>query len=208
MGLERWDSERKRYVLYRSQDDHSRDARRFPFENIPKQVFLDTNVINLLVKYPSEIFEQQLISSMVQGLLAEDIEALMHIFYIGARANWSICASQKTLAELSRTRNELLRRDLLNYALEIISCGMIDEDRIFANGFGRRLVDTHFVDVLPDRADRELIGNAIAYGCDVFCTCDRATIVNLRAKLPQLPLHILTPAEWWAHIRPWAGLWC
>lgn len=121
MGLEHWDSKRKRYVLYRSQDDHSRDARRFPFENIPKHVFLDTNVINLLVKYPSEIFEQQLISPMVQDLLAEDIEALMHIFYIGARANWSIRASQKTLAELSRTKNDLPRRDLVNYALDIMN---------------------------------------------------------------------------------------
>lgn len=208
MGLEHWDSDRKRYVLYRNQSDHIQDARRFPFENIPKRIFLDTNVINLMVKYPTEIFEQQPISSLVQASLAEDVEALMHIFYIGMRANWSICASQKTLAELSRTRNDVLRRDLLNYAMEIINGGMNDEDREFANGFGRRLVDSHFVDALPDRADRELVGNAIGYECDVFCTCDRVTIVNLRDKLPQLPLRILTPAEWWAHIRPWAGLWC
>lgn len=56
-------------------------------------------------------------------------------------------------------------------------------------------------------AARELIGNAVALGCDVFCTCDRATIVTKREHLGQIPLRILTPIEWWAHIRPWAGLW-
>ena len=29
-----------------------------------------------------------------------------------------------------------------------------------------------------------------------------------RDLLRQVPLRIVTPAEWWARIRPWAALWC
>jgi hypothetical protein len=60
---------------------------------------------------------------------------------------------------------------------------------------------------LPDLADRELIGNAIGFGCDVFCTCDRRTILRKREHLGQLPIRILTPVEWWAQVKPWGRLW-
>src|SRR5665213_1336717 len=118
-----------------------------------------------------------------------------------------LSGSQKTIDELSRTRDGSLREDLLEYALGFINRDLGDEDRRFAADFGRRLISAPFVAALPDLADRELIGNAIGFGCDVFCTCDRATIVNKRAQLRQVPLRIMTPAEWWAHVKPWAGLW-
>jgi hypothetical protein len=54
-------------------------------------------------------------------------------------------------------------------------------------------------------ADR--VTSKAGLGCDVFCTCDRRTVVRKRQHLRQLPIRIITPAEWWAHIKPWAGLW-
>jgi hypothetical protein len=107
---------------------------------------------------------------------------------------------------ISRTRDGTLRDDLLEYALGLVNQDLDDEDRRFAGDFGRRLVDAPFVAALPDLADRELTGNAIGHGCDVFCTRDRDTIVNKRAQLRQVPLRIMTPAEWWAHVKPWAAL--
>lgn len=207
MGLEHWDSLKRKYVLYRSEAQHSDDCVRFPFEDIPRRIFLDTNVINALVKHSAHIFEREPISSDTELELALDIEALMHVFYVGVRADWDIIGSQKTIDELSRTKNVALRHDLLDYALGIVNKDLSNEDRRFAADFGRRLVDTSFVTALPDLADRELIGNAIGFGCDAFCTRDRATIVKKRSRLRQIPLRILTPAEWWAHIKPWAGLW-
>ncbi len=180
---------------------------RFPFESIPKRVFLDTSVINAIVKYPEEVFEQQSITPDIHPTLAGDIEALRDIFFIGMRANWDIVASQKTLDELACTTDDLLRVRLMSYALEIINRNINEEDDRVAQDFARRLIDTHFVAALPGRADRELIGNAIGYGCDVFCTRDRATIVKKRARLQHLGLKVMTPEEWWAHIRPWAALW-
>lgn len=207
MGLELWDSTRRKYVLYQDAEQHSADCNRFPFESIPRRVFLDTNVINVLVKHSMHIFEQEPIPPNTEATLASDIEALMHVFYVGMQADWSLVGSQKTLDELSRTRDGTLRDDLLEYALGLVNQDIDDEDRRFAGDFGRRLIDAPFVTALPDLADRELIGNAIGYRCDAFCTRDRATIVNKRAQLRQVPLRIVMPAEWWAHIKPWAGLW-
>lgn len=207
MGLEHWDSSRRKYVLYQNTEQHSADCNRFPFESIPRRVFLDTNVINVLVKHSTHVFEQEPIPSNTEPTLAIDIEALTHVFYVGTRADWSLVGSQKTLDELSRTRDGTLRDDLLEYALGLVNQDLDDEDRRFAADFGRRLIGAPFVAALPDLADRELIGNAVGHGCDSFCTRDRATIVSKRTQLRQVPLHIMTPAEWWAQIKPWAGLW-
>src|SRR5579885_2199517 len=207
MGLEHWDLSRQKYVLYQNTEQHSADCDRFPFESIPRRVFLDTNVINVLVKHSAHVFDHEPIPPETEPTLATDIEALMHVFYVGVRANWSLLASQKTLDELSRTRDGTLRDDLLEYALGFVNRDLGDGDRRLAADFGRRLIDASFVAALPDLADRELIGNAIGFGCDAFCTCDRTTIVRKRGQLRQVALRILTPAEWWAPVKPWAGLW-
>jgi hypothetical protein len=207
MALEHWDSRKQKYVLYQNAEQHSDDCARFPFESIPQRVFLDTNVINVLVKHSAHIFEREPIPHNTEPKLAIDIETLMHVFYVGARADWDLFGSQTVIDELSRTPEMSFRDDLMEYALGIVNQDPSDEDRRFATDFGRRLVDTPFVAALPDVADRELIGNAIGYGCDAFCTRDRATIVSERSQLRQIPLRIMTPAEWWAQIKPWGGLW-
>lgn len=205
MGLEHWDPGRRKWVLYRSQQQHSDDCAQYPFESIPRRVFLDTNVVNLLVKHSEQVFEQAAIPSHLDDTTALDTEALMHVFHVGARADWDILASRKTLDEIGQTPESDIRDELLDYAVQLVE--LPNEDSAFASSFGRRLVDAPFVAALPDLADRELIGNAIGFGCDVFCTCDRRTIVRKRDRLMQLPLRILTPVEWWAHVKPWAGLW-
>lgn len=207
MTLEHWDSRKQKYVLYQNVGQHSDDCGRFPFASIPQRVFLDTNVINVLVKHGTNVFEREPIPHDTEPKLAIDIEALMHVFYVGTQADWGLFASQTVIRELSQTRKVGLRDDLVEYALGFVNRDPSDEDRRFALDFGRRLVDTPFVAALPDVADRELIGNAVGLGCDAFCTRDIATIVSKRDQLRQIPLRIMTPAEWWAQIKPWAGLW-
>jgi hypothetical protein len=152
------------------------------------------------------VFEREPIPRDTEPKLAIDIEALMHVFYVGAQADWDLFGSQIVIRELSRTGEASLRDDLVEYALGFVNRDPSDEDRRFAADFGRRLIDAPFVSALPDVADRELIGNAIGLGCDAFCTRDIATIVNKRNLLRQVPLRVMTPAEWWAQIKPWAGL--
>lgn len=205
MGLEHWDSARKKYVLYRTMDEHGEDCARFPFASIPQRVFLDTNVINVLVKQSAEIFEHEPISADINRTLAIDIEALRHVFYVGSRANWDLVTSSKAIEELSRTRNQELRDELVEYGVGFMD--LESEAGRFALDFGRRMIEAPFVAALPDVADRELVGHALGLRCDAFCTCDRATILSKRHRLRQIPLRIITPAEWWAHVKPWAGLW-
>jgi len=50
MGLEHCDEDPKRWVLHRTDDEHSKDCEKYPCESIPRRVFLDTNAVNLLVK--------------------------------------------------------------------------------------------------------------------------------------------------------------
>lgn len=204
MTVETWDPVSGRWLLYRDDADHQRDCTLHPYELIPKRVFLDTNVVNLLVSNAEQIFEQEPIPSGVDDTRAQDIEALMHVFYFGVRGCWDMVASQKTIDEISQTPEAAVRDDLLEYALTFLK--PLDENIAFAEDFGRRLMGSQFVSVLPDPADQMLVGHAIGYGCDVFCTRDRRTIIRFRDKLDQLPLRILTPLEWWKAIKPWAAL--
>lgn len=206
MGLEHWDIERGRWMLYRNQAEHSEDCTRYPFDDIPKRIFLDTNIVNLLVKQSECVFGQVPIPAHFDRTSALNIEALMHVFNVGARAYWDVLASSRTLEEIDQTPDADMRGALMGYAIELVEPQ--SAETAYAAQFGRRLKDAEFFSALPDTADRELIGNAIGLGCDAFCTGDQRTIVRKRERLPQLPLRILTPVEWWARVKPWAGLWC
>ena len=149
MGLELWDPSRRRWVLYRSQVHHSEDCARHPYEEIPGRVFLDTNVVNLLVKQSEQIFEQAAIPPGLDVTRAHDIEALMHVFYVGTRANWDLLASRKTLDEIHNTPDADVKAELLEYAVQLVE--LPSEDSAFATSSGPRLIDAQFVSALPNR---------------------------------------------------------
>lgn len=204
MSVERWDNDRKRWILYENQAEHSADCAAHPYEAVPGRIFLDTNVVNLLVRFPDQVFDGEPTRDELDQTTLEDIEALMHIFFVGRRANWVLAASHKTISEIEDTPDERLRSLLKSFAMELISPDA--EENRYAATVGRRMVDAPFAAALPDLADRELIGNAIGLGCDAFCTRDRRTIIRRRETLRLLPLKVLTPLEWWRHVKPWAGL--
>ena len=95
--------------------------------------------MNLLVNYPEQIFEQQPLPNLEDTMLAEDLEALMHIFYVGRRANWAIMASRKTLDEIDKTPDPEHRERLRDFAIELISPE--DEANAYASVVGRRMID-------------------------------------------------------------------
>ena len=185
---------------------HSADCAANPFEKIPGRVFLDTNIINLIVKWSEAIFENMPIPASVDGRTADDIEALRLIFWADKRAGWDLVASAKTIDEISQTFDERVRSALLSYSAEIAK--FWTDEAAQGLGLARRLSSTSLLSALPDPSDRELIGNAIGMGCDVFCTRDHKTIVRKRHLLPPTCIRVLTPVEWWACIKPWAALWC
>jgi len=156
MGLEFWDHDRRRFVLYMSRQEHSDDCIRHPFEAIPSRIFLDTNVINLLVKESVYIFEQEGIGQDRFGFIGLQAEALMHLFAVGCRADWTLVGSVKSLEEIGETCNDALREMLLDYALEIVETRT--ERAAYAADFGRRLAASSVMRRLPDLADPAING--------------------------------------------------
>lgn len=207
MRLEYWDPIRQRYLLYRQPEQHAADCKRYPFESIPHRIFLDTNVINRLVRWRDQIFEYEAIPPETEEQLAFDIEALMHVLHRADRTSMRLIGSIKTIEELGDTPDPAWRNALVSYGIELVDEHLGSENHSFAIDFGRRLVGSQLVAPLPDTADQELIAHAIALGCDTFCTCDRKTILSKRNRLDHLPIRIMTPVEWWANVKPWSGLW-
>ena len=85
----------RRFKLYHSQEEHSADCEKFPFKEIPCRVFLDTNIVNCLVKWSYCVFEMVEPPLDLDSRLLTDIESLMHVFQVGHRADWDIIASNK-----------------------------------------------------------------------------------------------------------------
>ena len=198
-------------MAYRTSEQHSADCVAFPFESIPRRVFLDTNIVDCVVKHSECVFEGIAPRNDMPAQLASDVTSLRHIFAAGSRAQWDILVSDKTIEEVSKTPDPFLRSQLIGYGVELVGYGTangtVEEDRRFARDFARRARDSSFLEALPHPDDRTLLAEAIALGCDVFCTRDLKSIHRKRHLLRQIPLRILTPDEWWHHIRPWAGLW-
>lgn len=67
-------------MLYQSEADHSRERAQYPYESIPARIFLDTNVVNALVKHAAHIFEHEPLLDGLHQTLAHDIEASTHAF--------------------------------------------------------------------------------------------------------------------------------
>jgi hypothetical protein len=108
-----------------------------------------------------------------------------------------------TLEELAATKNVALRDELLEYGIGFVDLADgQDKNNRYATDLARRLRNSSFLSSLPDINDRDLIAHAVAFQCDAFCTRDVRTIHRKKASLRTLPLKILTPAEWWQHVKP------
>lgn len=77
MTLGRWDPLRRRWILYANQYDMSTGCKGNPFESIPGKIFLDTNIVNLIVKWPKQVFEHVPVPIEVDRQTGYDIEALI-----------------------------------------------------------------------------------------------------------------------------------
>jgi hypothetical protein len=161
----------RRVKLYYSQEEHSAECAKFPFDQMPRRVFLDTNIVNCLVKWRYCVFEMEEPPSDLDSTLLSDIESLTHVFQVGRRADWDIVASNKVIEELSQTSDDVLRNELMDYGVDLTSYSAFrgsHDDHAYANDLARRLRDSDFVSSLPDLNDRDLIAHALAFRCDVF----------------------------------------
>lgn len=176
------------------------------FFRLPRRIFLDTCVVNLMLDFADVLHDGLPIPDGLPEQRRREVEALCGIFDTGTRALWRFTISARTHSELAQTTSEERRRDLLQWFAELWHYqSEFSRPRSLSRstlGLLRRQLQ-----VLPDRADKDLILDALRDRCDAFCTVDRRTILNHRPELPELPIRILTPSEWWAEILPWAATW-
>ena len=185
-----------------------------PFEKIPGRVFLDTCVVNFILDYGEEIEGEAAVSSALPSRVLCDVDALGGIFACGRRASWQLAVSPLTYCEVTATTDpnraahlESWFFDVWHYWREFLRSARDLPSFAGAEEIRLQLLSSGMLDVLPDMTDRILVCDAVAYRCDAFCTRDWSTVLKHRDCLGDLPLQVLTPAEWWEQIRPWAGIW-
>lgn len=180
---------------------------------IPGRVFLDTCVVNFMLDFGEQIHDGATLPSLPLED-ATDIEALRNLFLTGQRAMWQLAISPHTYFEITQTREETRRskldlwfQELWQYWRSTIESNNDLPTFIDAEELRVRTLSSGYLTCLPDVGDRVLLCDAIVYRCDLFCTRDKSTILRHRTELTGLPVKIVSPAEWWARIKPHAHLW-
>ena len=182
--------------------------------DIPGRIFLDTCVVNFILDYGEQIHDGTPAPVDAGERVVRDIEALHNIWLVGQRATWQLAISPHTYQEIAATHDARRRQrlqtwfaNLWQYWRNIIHENDDLPSFVEAEDTRVRVLSSGSLDVLPDMADRVLVCEAIVYRCELFCTRDWTTILKHRTDLKELPLDIVTPAEWWIKIQPYARLW-
>ena len=175
---------------------------------LPRRVFLDTNVVNFVLDHGDSIFDGEEPSATLSAADRADVEALHLIFLTGERAHWELAVSPLTYAEIMHTPDLNRRAALERWFNELWQywCNCFSEDGTlsheYAEDLAKRVAGSGLMASFPDVNDQALLCHAIAYECDAFCTRDRKTILKKAKSGPRLPLELISPAEWGE--RVWA----
>lgn len=200
------------------------DDRGLGLPKFPRLIFLDTNIVQNLWSFGGYVYDDSPTPSMESRLSAsgdrfsEDICALADLMALGHRAGWPIAVSSRTLAELQATPRPEKRYALTNWGMELayyFSAQFDDSrDAIESSSYSeishfthiqRRLL-SELLNYIPQEADRQLIIDALEYGCDIFLTMDYKTVWQYRDEVSRFGIQVMRPAEFLEHIRPSAGL--
>ena len=183
-------------------------------QDVPGRIFLDTCVVNFILDHGEQIHDGAPLPVGTSKRVVRDIEAMYNIMLVGQRAMWQFAISPHTYQEIAATCDKRRRHqletwfgDLWQYWLYVIHENDDLPSFVEAEDTRVRLLASGSLDVLSDMADRVLVCDAIVYRCELFCTRDWTTVLKHRDDLKGLPLSIVTPAEWWSRIQPYAQLW-
>lgn len=196
----------------------ARDQR---FPEIPKLIFLDTNVVQNLHSFGEFIYESVLDPMTDSRMSAhgprfrDDIFALADFMALGRRCGWSIAVSPGTLGELRAIQRAGKRIALTSWANELAHYfSQTHESRDSAEesccsgverfSLAQRRWLSDLLESLPQESDRQLIIDALEYGCDVFLTMDYKTIWRYRDEVNRFGLRVMRPVELLEHIDPTA----
>ena len=146
--------------------------------------------------------------------LSEDIYALADFMALGQRVGWPIAVSPRTIRELEATPQSEKRFALTIWGKELAyySTSHIDESQDMTEEssyinlrhftFIQRYRLSEMLKDLPQESDRQLIIDALEYGCDIFLTMDYKTVWRYREKVKRFGLKVMRPVELLEHISP------
>ena len=192
--------------------------------DLPKLIFLDTNIVQNLHSFGEFIFDRVSTPDLGKKLstlgprVTADIYALADFMALGVRTGWPLAVSPGTQKEFRAIQNPNKRDALTTWEQRLADyfTENFDQSRGETEGSNyseatrfTSLQRSRMADLLkafPDKQDQQLFIDAVELGCDVFLTMDYKTIWQHRDKVKQFRLHVMRPVELLEYVRPWAGL--
>ncbi len=180
------------------------------FYELPRRIFLDSSTLQALQDYGAFIWDGEPLSESARvrrdpkGL--EKLEALRAIMFVNQRAMFEFALSENSLVEVSDRGDALYLRwahDVLDHWLVCVeeSGGLA-----FANETFLTKVDSGSFGYLGAK-DRLLLKDAISFGCEAFLTMENRLPKNATHIERELGIKVVTPAQYWELLRPWAKLY-
>jgi hypothetical protein len=192
--------------------------------DLPKLIFLDTNIVQNLHSFGEFIFERVSTPDLEKKLstlgprVTADIYALADFMALGIRAGWPLAVSPGTLREFAAMQDPNKRGALTAWDQRLAAYFAENFDQSQGETEGTSYSEmTHFtflqrssmaalLQAFPDKQDQQLFIDAVERGCDIFLTMDYKTIWQHRDKVRQFGLQAMRPVELLDYVRPWAGL--
>ena len=192
--------------------------------DLPKLIFLDTNIVQNLYSFGEFIFDRVSTPDLEKKLstlgprVTADIYALADLMALGVRAGWPFTVSPRTQIELRAIQDPNKRYALTAWEQRLADyCAEnFEQSKSEAEGLGygettrfTSLQRGRMADLLkafPDKQDQQLFIDAVERSCDIFLTMDYKTIWQHRDRVKQFRLHVMRPVELLEYVHPWAGL--
>ena len=208
-------------MTHQSRED---DAQATGLPDLPKLIFLDTNIVQNLHSFGEFIFDRVSTPDLEKKLstlgprITADIYALADFMALGVRAGWPLAVSPGTQGEFRAIQDPNKRDALTAWEQRLADYFAENFDQSQGETEGSSYSETtrftslqrsRMADLLkafPDKQDQQLFIDAVERGCDVFLTMDYKTIWQHRDKVKQFRLHVMRPVELLEYVRPWAGL--
>jgi hypothetical protein len=193
------------------------------FASLPGRLLLDTCILNALFEEGAYIWEGELPYGNNDDDLDPDLRALCTIFKINERVSFQFVISPLTVAEIANIQDFPDRERRVRWVLDVLDHWLIMLDQIEDRSSEGGAVRHRFKlppalqqfeaelmtvpDFRRDPLDRLLLVQYRMGHCDAFLTTDRNTIWRHREWLHTRSIRVLSPAEFWEELKPWAALW-
>jgi hypothetical protein len=181
------------------------------FQELPTRVFLDSSTLQALLDYGAFVWENEPIPGQDKihshPHLLRNVEALRLIFRVNKRAGLQFALSPHSLDEVKAKADGRY----LRWAYDVLDHwqACLEESREPFDKYApiAARLDDRSVGYLG-RGDRELLKDAVRFGCDAFLTMEARLPKNSVRIAALTGLRVLTPEDYWAQLEPWAALWC